>query len=97
MITHTSKTLQNGSKKYQALSEDIFVVQRSLTKSDTIVLVINFGSVAKTVDLSQFDKSRTESLQLLIRSIDSTKKEGTRHDPKALSLDPSEALVLTTE
>ncbi|XP_043654677.1 maltase A3 [Drosophila teissieri] len=96
-LRKSSKTLQNGSTKYQTLSEDIFVVQRSLTKSATIVLVINFGSVAKIVDLSQFDKNRTESLLLLIGSIDSTKTTGTRYDPTSLSLDPAEALVLTSE
>ncbi|XP_017066177.1 maltase A3 [Drosophila eugracilis] len=96
-LRKSSKTLQNGSTKYSTISDDVFVVQRSLANSATLVAVINFGTEAKTVDLSQFDKNRTESLQLLIRSISSTKVEGTRYDPTALSLDPAEALVLTTE
>ncbi|EDV35657.1 maltase A8 [Drosophila ananassae] len=96
-LRKSSKTLQNGSTKYGILEEDVLVIRRSLTNSPTLVVLINFGTETKTVDVSQFDKSLTANLNLLIRSLDSTKTEGTGYDPLSLSLEPAEALILTTE
>ncbi|XP_034651351.1 maltase A1 isoform X7 [Drosophila subobscura] len=92
-----SKTLQNGSTKYVALTKDIFVVRRSLANSPTIVAVINFGTEATTIDLREFDKNLSGNLQLLVRSLASTKSEGTSYNAQMLSLEAAEALVLTTQ
>ncbi|XP_030374993.1 maltase A3-like [Scaptodrosophila lebanonensis] len=91
-----SKTLQYGSIKYAALSDDVFVVKRFLAGSPSIVYVGNIGSSTATVDLSTFDVSLPESLTLKVSNVASTKTENSNLKITGLSLAAGEALVLNT-
>ncbi|TDG41741.1 hypothetical protein AWZ03_011847 [Drosophila navojoa] len=69
----------------------------SLSGSPSIVFVANLGSKGITVDLDQFDKTLPTHLTLKIRSISSTKAEGSLFETKGLSLAAGEALVMSTD
>ncbi|XP_030244296.1 maltase A1-like isoform X1 [Drosophila navojoa] len=96
-LRNSLKTLQNGATKYQALTEDVFVLKRSLAGSASIMYVSNFGSTQVTVNLLEFDKTLPASLELLISSLASTKLEGDSLATHELSLLPGEALVMRTK
>ncbi|XP_034476694.1 maltase A1 [Drosophila innubila] len=92
----SSKTLQNGSTKYAVLSEDVFVIKRSLSNSPTIIYVANLGSSSVTVDLRELDKTLTSSLILELCSLNSMKAVGASIETKNLELLAGEALIFTS-
>ncbi|XP_034476693.1 maltase A1-like [Drosophila innubila] len=96
-LRRSSKTLQNGNTRYKVLSEDVFVVKRSLSGAASIIYVSNFGSSTVTVNLTEFDKTLPASLGLLIRSLDSKKTDGVKYAIGQLELESGEALVFSTE
>ncbi|CAD7012854.1 unnamed protein product [Ceratitis capitata] len=84
-LRKSSKTLQNGSYKYKALAEDLFVLKRFLNGDDTIIYVANFGDKTVTVDLqSEFDATLPSTMTLKISSLDSTKTLGSDINPKSI-------------
>ncbi|XP_022229693.2 maltase A1 [Drosophila obscura] len=95
-LRKTSTALQKGSTKYGVLKENVFVVKRYLSGTETIVYVANLASKGITVDLSEFDKTLPTHLNLLIRSLQSSKKENALFEVYELSLAAGEALVLST-
>ncbi|XP_017150174.1 maltase A1 [Drosophila miranda] len=95
-LRKASTTLQKGSTKYGVLKENVFVVKRYLSGSESIVYVANLASKGITVDLYEFDKTLPTHLNLLIRSLQSSKKENALFEVYELSLAAGEALVLST-
>ncbi|KAH8233707.1 hypothetical protein KR026_011580 [Drosophila bipectinata] len=75
-LRKSSVTLQNGSTKYGIISDNVFVVKRYLTGSDSIIYVANLASKGVTVSLLDFDTTLPTHLTLLIRSLQSAKAEG---------------------
>ncbi|KAH8410876.1 hypothetical protein KR222_005607 [Zaprionus bogoriensis] len=76
-LRKSSKVLQDGTTKYRALAEDVFVVKRSSLGVTSIVYVANFGSTASTVDLlTEFDGTMATSMKLLVCSLDCQHTEG---------------------
>ncbi|EDW60857.2 maltase A8 [Drosophila virilis] len=96
-LRRSLKTLQNGSTKYAAITEDVFALKRSLSGDASLVYVSNFGTADVTINLEEFDKTLPASLQLLVRSLESNKKEGVGYATQDLLLSAGEALVLSTE
>ncbi|XP_034651353.1 maltase A1 [Drosophila subobscura] len=95
-LRKSSTTLQKGSTKYGVLKENVFVVKRHLSGSESIVYVANLASKGITVDLYEFDKTLPTHLNLLIRSLQSSKKENALFEVYELSLAAGESLVLST-
>ncbi|KAH8254091.1 hypothetical protein KR032_008338 [Drosophila birchii] len=75
-LRKSSLTLQNGSTKYSVLSDNVFVVKRYLSGSQSIIYVANLASKGVTVNLYDFDSSLPTHLTLLVRSLQSAKAEG---------------------
>ncbi|KAH8285196.1 hypothetical protein KR054_006031 [Drosophila jambulina] len=75
-LRKSSLTLQNGNTKYAVLSDNVFVVKRYLSGSQTIIYVANLASQGVTVNLYDFDQSLPTHLTLLVRSLQSAKAEG---------------------
>ncbi|KAH8301669.1 hypothetical protein KR059_008001 [Drosophila kikkawai] len=75
-LRKSSLTLQNGSTKYSVLSDNVFVVKRYLSGSQSIIYVANLASNGVTVSLYDFDQSLPTHLTLLVRSLQSAKAEG---------------------
>ncbi|BFG05993.1 maltase A1 [Drosophila madeirensis] len=95
-LRKSSTTLQKGSTKYGVLKENVFVVKRHLSGSESIVYVANLANKGITVDLYEFDKTLPTHLNLLIRSLQSSKKENALFEVYELSLAAGESLVLST-
>nr|XP_017106079.2 maltase A1 [Drosophila bipectinata] len=95
-LRKSSVTLQNGSTKYGIISDNVFVVKRYLTGSDSIIYVANLASKGVTVSLLDFDTTLPTHLTLLIRSLQSAKAEGSLFEVTGLSLAAGEALVLNS-
>ncbi|KAH8245900.1 hypothetical protein KR038_011353 [Drosophila bunnanda] len=75
-LRKSSLTLQNGSTKYSVLGDNVFVVKRYLSGSQSIIYVANLASNGVTVNLYDFDQSLPTHLTLLVRSLQSSKAEG---------------------
>ncbi|KAH8316611.1 hypothetical protein KR067_011744 [Drosophila pandora] len=95
-LRKSSVTLQNGSTKYGIISDNVFVVKRYLSGSDSIIYVANLASKGVTVSLLDFDTTLPTHLKLLIRSLQSAKAEGSLFEVSGLSLAAGEALVLNS-
>ncbi|XP_061399006.1 maltase A1-like [Musca vetustissima] len=94
-LRKTSKTLQQGSYRYKALDEGVFVLKRYLSGEDTLLFVANFGGASKNVNLlDNFDKTLSDSMSVVISSSNSNKYAGIPTSGKLISLDAGEALVL---
>ncbi|KAH8402285.1 hypothetical protein KR009_010985 [Drosophila setifemur] len=75
-LRKSSSTLQNGSTKYGIISDNVFVVKRYISGSESLVYVANFAAKGVTVNLTDFDKNLPTHLTLVIRSLQSAKAEG---------------------
>ncbi|XP_017838132.1 maltase A1 [Drosophila busckii] len=95
-LRRSSTILQNGSVKYRAHTEEVFVVKRTLAGAGSIVYAANFGAAKVSVDLREFDKTLPSTLKLLIRSVGASKTEGQSYSVSHLELDAGEALLLAT-
>ncbi|XP_037949098.1 maltase A3-like [Teleopsis dalmanni] len=96
-LRDSSKTLQYGDWKYKALNENIFVVKRYLSGSETIIYISNLGDSAETIDLTtNFDTTLPETMNIKISSVDSKKTEGSTLQLNNISLEVGEGLVLST-
>ncbi|XP_061399007.1 maltase A1-like [Musca vetustissima] len=97
-LRKSSKTLQQGSYKYKALSDGVFVVKRYLAGEESLLYVANYGETPSSVNvLENFDGTLPSSMNVKISSLDSKKKAGSTVTLKEVTLEAGEALVLGTE
>ncbi|XP_073812676.1 maltase A3-like [Musca autumnalis] len=94
-LRKSSKTLQQGSYKYQAINDGVFVVKRYLTGEDTLLYVANFAEDNSNVNLlDNFDSSLPATMNVVISSSNSQKYAGVPLSTNMITLDAGEALVL---
>ncbi|XP_073812675.1 maltase A3-like [Musca autumnalis] len=94
----TSKTLQQGSYKYKALNDGVFVLKRYLPGSETLLYVANYGEGSYSANIVEnFDVTLPSSMNVKISSMDSKQNAGTSVTLNKISLAPGEALVLGTK
>ncbi|XP_065369743.1 maltase A1-like [Calliphora vicina] len=97
-LRKSSKTLQQGSYKYQALNDNVFVLERYLAGEDTLVFVANFGEGSYSANIvSNFDNSLPVSMNVKIASLASTKYANAPLSTNSISLAGGEAVILGTK
>ncbi|TMW50280.1 hypothetical protein DOY81_004632 [Sarcophaga bullata] len=96
-LRQASKTLQQGSTKYKALNDNVFVVKRYLNNAETLVYVANFGKSTQSADIvSNFDVTLPAQMNVKIASLDSNKYKNVPVTLGSLSLNAGEAIILGT-
>ncbi|XP_055908359.1 maltase A1-like [Eupeodes corollae] len=88
-----SKLLKNGTYRFKALSDSIFVLERSLN-GEKLVLLVNVGNSASTINIRDFDVTLPETMKTSIMNVYSTKSEGITIQAGRIELSPYESLVL---
>ncbi|XP_055922695.1 maltase A1-like [Eupeodes corollae] len=88
-----SKLLKNGTYRFKALSDSIFVLERSLN-GEKLVLLANVGNSASTINIRDFDVTLPETIKTSIMNVYSTKSEGITIQAGRIELSPYESLVL---
>ncbi|KNC33697.1 putative maltase H, partial [Lucilia cuprina] len=97
-LRKTSKTLQQGSYKYKALNDGVFVLKRYLAGEETLVYVANFGEGSYNTNIvSSFDATLPDSMRIKITSLDSTKYTNVPLTTTSISLAAGEAIILGTK
>ncbi|XP_055386334.1 maltase A1-like [Condylostylus longicornis] len=95
MELRKTKTIKFGDYKYDAISDDVFVVLRTY-KDFKILLVENFSNKEQEVDLVKRFGALPE-LNLKIKNLGSNKDLGANFNVEKLILNKFEALVFTTK
>ncbi|XP_065368391.1 maltase A1-like [Calliphora vicina] len=94
-LRKSSKTLQQGSYKYKALNEGVFVLKRYLADEETLVFVANFGEGSYSANIvSNFDSTLPQSMTVKLTSLDSTKYANVPLTTTSISLAAGEAIIL---
>ncbi|XP_061399004.1 maltase A1-like [Musca vetustissima] len=97
-LRKSSKTLQQGSYKYKALSDGVFVLKRYLAGEETLLYVANYGEASSSANvLDNFDVTLPSLMNVKISSLDSKKYAGIPVNLKEVTLEAGEALVLGTK
>ncbi|CAD7089388.1 unnamed protein product [Hermetia illucens] len=93
-LRQTSKTLQRGELKYKALNDNVLAVQRSLSGSNTILLLMNVSDKSQTVYVQQWSATIPSSMKVRIASVQSKRNANETLKVSSITLDPYESLVL---
>lgn len=66
-----SKTFQDGTFNMKVVDNDVLVYERSLTGSETFVVVLNFSKTNKTINLTNSFPSLSKNLEVIVSSLTS--------------------------
>lgn len=91
----STKTLQDGNMKVEAVQDRVLVIIRELSGQPTYVYVANIGSKLERVDLTTVT-NLPNVLNVAVSSIQSPRRIGESIKTKELILLPNEALILQT-
>lgn len=67
-----TKTMQDGALVSRVINNDILAYTRTLAGSETIVVVLNFGSAQQTVDLATSFSGLSSNLEVITSSLSSS-------------------------
>lgn len=67
-----TKTMQEGNLIIRSVNNDILTYMRTLTGSETIVVVLNLGSTQQTIDLTTVFTGMTTNLEVITSSLSSS-------------------------
>ncbi|XP_037823522.1 maltase A1-like isoform X3 [Lucilia sericata] len=94
-LRKSSKTLQQGSYKYQALNDNVFVLKRYLAGEETLLYVANFGEQSTSANIgANFDNSLPAFMTIKIGTLDSSKNVNASLAISIISLAGGEAVIL---
>ncbi|XP_037823527.1 maltase A1-like [Lucilia sericata] len=97
-LRKSSKTLQQGSYKYKALNDGVFVLKRYLAGEETLVYLANFGEGSYSANIvTSFDATLPDTMSVKITSLDSTKYSNVPLTTTSISLAAGEAIILGTQ
>ncbi|XP_055859447.1 maltase A3-like [Episyrphus balteatus] len=88
------KLLQFGDLKFKAINEKVFLLERSFTTGEKLILIANVGNQPSIINVDEFDSTFRGNVKTLILNLKSTKTEGTVLPARNLQLSAYEALVI---